>query len=90
MTPEIEARYQLILKIVKRAQAMGIAQFGQFTQFMDIDAAYTHFKIRLEDMLAASDFDFAHDFIGIQNSIDREAERFPEGFVPRFADITAM
>lgn len=90
MTPEIKERYDLILKIVKRAQKMGIAQFGQFTQFIDIDVAYTHFKINLKEMLEASDSDFAHDFTGIQNSIDREAEKFPECFVPRFADVTIV
>ena len=85
MTPEMEERYQLILAIVKRAQEMGITHFGQFTQVMDIDCAFIKFGLRLCDMLKANDFDFAHDFTGIQMNIDRHDGRFADGFVPRFA-----
>ena len=36
---------------------------------MDIDSADRKFNLRLDDFLKANDFDFAHDFIGIQKNI---------------------
>lgn len=54
---------------------------------MDIDSADQRFNLRLDEFLEADKFNFAHDFIGIQENIVRES--FPATdfgyFVPRFA-----
>jgi len=89
VSPEIVERYETILAIVKRAQKMGIAKHDQFTQFMDMEAACNEFDLRLHSMLVATDFNFAHDFVGIQSHIDRSVSKFSEDFIPRFSGMTA-
>ena len=66
---------------------MRILQTGRIEALMDIESADQKFNLRLDDLLEANDFNFAHDFIGIQNNIERDG--FPAIdfglFVPRFA-----
>lgn len=54
---------------------------------MDIESADKKFNMRLDDWLQADDFNFAHDYCGIQNNIKRG--EFPATdfgfFLPRFA-----
>lgn len=73
--------------ICARAKAMGIMQGDAIGAIMDIDSADQRFNLRLDEFLEADDFNFAHDFIGIQENIVRG--RFPATdfgyFVPRFA-----
>lgn len=73
--------------ICARAKAMGIVQGDAIGAIMDIDSADQRFNLRLDEFLEADDFNFAHDFIGIQENIVRG--RFPATdfgyFVPRFA-----
>lgn len=73
--------------ICARAKAMGIMQGDAIGTIMDIDSADQRFNLRLDEFLEADDFNFAHDFIGIQENIVRG--RFPATdfgyFVPRFA-----
>lgn len=77
--------FETIVRIVERAESMGIAYGDRFTKIMDIDYAHKQFNLRLEEMLVANDFDFAHDFTGIQASMNRETCRIDGMFVPRFA-----
>ena len=55
---------------------------------MDIESADLKFNLRLDEWFRADDFNFAHDFTGIRNNINRE-NGFPATdfgfFVPRFA-----
>ena len=57
-------------------------------RMMDIESADKKFNMRLDEWLNADDFNFAHDFYGIVNNINRE-KGFPATdfgfFVPRFA-----
>ncbi len=85
MEPKTKEKYDLYLAIVKRAQAMGIAQGEQLCQMMDVDAADTQHHLRLADWLAADDFNFAHDFCGIQNTMNRKTGKTEGFFLPRFA-----
>lgn len=77
--------YDLIFKIVVRAHKMGIAVGDCITQMMDVDHAHKQFNLRLEDWLNADDFNFAHDFCGIQRHIDRSTGSVGGFFLPRFA-----
>lgn len=77
--------FSTIVKIVKRAEALGIAIGSRATRLLDIENAHKQFKLRLSDMLHGPDYDFSHDFIGIQREIDRGTGRIETGFVPRYA-----
>lgn len=73
--------------ICARAKAMGIMRGDAIGAIMDIDSADQRFNLRLDEFLEADNFNFAHDFIGIQENIVRG--NFPAtdfgDFVPRFA-----
>ena len=79
------AYYDLLQRIVNRAKTLGIGWGDTITQMMDIDHAADQFKMRLQEMADADDFNFAHDFVGIQNTMNRETGRIEGLFVPRFA-----
>lgn len=81
-------QYDLIDKIIRRAENLGICRGTRITAVLDMDKATEHFNLRLEDMLNADDSDFAHDFIGIQANIDRASGgKSFNLFVPRFAGV---
>lgn len=75
----------LTMKIVNRAEKLGLMQSDRITALLDLEKATEHFNLRLTDMLNADEFNFAHDFIQIQNEIDRTTGKFSGRFVPRFA-----
>lgn len=78
-------KVELTIKIVNRAENLGLMQSDRITALLDLEKATEHFNLRLEDMLNADDFNFAHDFVQIQNDIDRATGKFSNRFVPRFA-----
>lgn len=51
----------------------------------DISAVHFHCPLRLNDLLAADRFNFAHDMCGIQRHINRETGQLENFFLPRFA-----
>jgi hypothetical protein len=53
---------------------------------MDIENADKAFNLRLEDLLNADDFNFAHDVVGIVTNINRKNPTDFNLFVPRFAE----
>lgn len=78
-------KLELQTAILNRAKAMGITWGDRMTQAMDIMNADDQFDLDMEDWLNADDGNFAHDFIGIQNHMNRETMRCENFFVPRFA-----
>lgn len=53
---------------------------------MDVTAVHANGNpLRLEDLLAADDFNFEHDMSGICNCLDRETGKLTRGFSPRFS-----
>ena len=78
-------RLNLIARICTRAEEMGIRRGSRITAQMDVDLATDHFNLKLADWLNADAFNFAHDFIEIQNHIDRITKTFDNRFLPRFA-----
>lgn len=78
-------RLNLIARICTRAENMGIQRGSRVTAMMDVELAADRFKLRLNDWLNADAFNFAHDFIEIQNHIDRVNKTFDNRFLPRFA-----
>lgn len=75
-------------KIIRRAIEEGIEVKSIMTAMMDVESADMKFNMKLDEWLKADDFNFAHDFIGIQRNINR-GSGYPatdfNGFVPRFA-----
>jgi len=78
-------RFNTIVRIIERAEAMGIAKGTRITRIMDLENADKQFALRLDDFLAADELDFCHDFNGIQCNMNRLTGRVESLFVPRFA-----
>lgn len=64
-------RYLKYVKICERAERMKIDTGDRMGALMDIESADKKFNMRLDDWLQADDFNFAHDYCGIQNNIKR-------------------
>lgn len=83
----VKERYLKYVEACERAEKLGIRGGDRMSALMDIESADKQFDLRLDDWLQADDFNFAHDFCGIQNNIVRGV--FPATdfgfFVPRFA-----
>lgn len=84
-----DAEDALIKQIAARAVAFA-AQHGkdvdESTMQMDICACHANgCPLRLDDLLAAEDFNFIHDAFGIHNCIDRSTGKLTNHFLPRFA-----
>ena len=77
-------KFLMYVKISQRAEGMNLYKGERFTFLMDIEHADNTFNLRLEDLLNADDFDFAHDIVGIVSNINRETKDF-NFFIPRFA-----
>lgn len=84
----------LIQQIVDRGEeimdAQGMEPRDRVDMLMDLTACHANgTPLRLAAMLEADDFNFAHDFFGIQSHIDRETAQMTGFFLPRFADTSA-
>ncbi len=80
-------RFNTLAKICERAEKLGIRQGTRLTAMLDVDLADKHWGLRLADWLAADDFNFTHDFVGIQNHVNRITKTFDDTFLPRFAEV---
>lgn len=79
-----------IMAIANRAERENLFMSDRLTFIMDMEFASEYFALRLDDLLAAQPFDFRHDVVGIQRSVDREATRFKGTFRPRFSGMYAL
>jgi hypothetical protein len=81
--------HDTIAEIVERAERTARRHrlpFDRVSASMDIAAVHCNgCPLRLEEFRDAEDFDFAHDFFGIQRHIDRTTGRLSNHFLPRFA-----
>ena len=85
-----DAALDIIKKIAARAvniYAQHEIRIDEVTVVMDLTACHFHGgqKLRLDDLLAADDFNFIHDISGINRHLDRETYKLANGFTPRFA-----
>lgn len=82
----------IIEKIAARAVAMATlhrepADVPSLTD-VEMDICATHASgnpLRLADLLAADDFNFAHDVFGIERHLNRETGQLGNFFSPRFS-----
>lgn len=57
------------------------------TASMDITAVHSNgCRLRLQELLDADDFNFAHDVFGIKRHLDRTTGKLQDCFVPRYTD----
>ena len=83
---------RIIGKIAHRAtsyaEGLGI-HYPLMDAEMDITATHANGNpLRLDDLLHADDFNFAHDVFGIRRHIDRNTGQLQDCFVPRFSERT--
>ena len=80
---------QTITKIAERANAMANKPGGKYPMLdasMDIAACHLNgCPLRLKDLLAADDGNFAHDVFGIRQYIDRNTGKLQGCFDPRYS-----
>lgn len=73
-------------RAVKMADDAGIGYEYQ-DAMMDIEATHCNgCKLKLDVLLEADDFNFAHDVFGIRSHIDRETGELTGHFLPRTAE----
>lgn len=84
--------FDTIVKIRDRAVAMFEAHGDYVTAdesrslLMDLTACHANGNpLRLDDLLAADDFNLAHDVGGIRRHINRTTGKLENCFVPRFS-----
>jgi hypothetical protein len=80
-------RFNILLKIAKRADKMNLLTFNRLSLMTDITFAAEQFNIQLNDILTANDCDFSYDIVGIQNNINKKTKRMENMFIPRYATI---
>lgn len=75
-------------QIAKRTVALS-AKYGNpwkvFDARLDIEACHKNCPLRLDDLLAADDFNFGHDVFGINRHLNRDTCELENHFRPRFA-----
>jgi len=80
---------KIIDKILRRAWAIDWLRASyedQISMRMDVTAVHANGNpLRLADLLAADDFNFAHDMSGICNCLDRSTGKLLRNFRPRFS-----
>ena len=79
---------QLINEIVKRARKRFGKDIDGMSLHMDLTAAHTEVNLRLEELLNADDFNFAHDVLGIIRHMNRQTAQLSGHFLPRYARPT--
>lgn len=86
-----EARGRVIGEIADRAVRLyekHDVRIERLTVLLDVLTCHSKVQpLRLDDLLAADDYNFLHDIGGINRHLDRDAYRLGDGFLPRFSAI---
>lgn len=87
-----KGEYRAINNIAQRAHAMAQAagvDYPVLEAHMDVTACHANgCPLKLSELAAADDFNFAHDVFGIRRHINRETGQLENCFLPRFAAPT--
>lgn len=76
--------YWKVFDICLHAVNGGVIDDDEFEMlFLDISGVAKNYDIDMDALLAAPDYDFAHDIRGIRAHIDRKTGLLADGFVPR-------
>lgn len=86
--------FDTISKIVGRAWGIGWLRRSyrkRMDMQMDVTAVHANGNpLRLEELLAADEFNFAHDMSGICNCLDRDTGQLTKGFSPRYSQCDVV
>lgn len=81
----IELESKIADRAIGMARALGTT-IKKLDMVMDIDACHCNgCPLKLAELLAADDFNFAHDVFGIRKNIDRKTGKLQNCFLPRYA-----
>lgn len=84
-----EKEHSTISKIAARAVQMAAKhgiEYDIIDAEMDITATHANgTPLRLDALLAADEFNFAHDVFGIRGTLDRKTGKLTNNFSPRFS-----
>lgn len=73
-----------IVEIAKRAESKNLLAFDRMSLIMDLECTHDEFNLRLDELLNADEYNFAHDIVGIQNHLNRAERKMGDFFVPRY------
>jgi hypothetical protein len=77
---------QIADRAIEMAKSANI-EYKKMDAIMDLDACHSNGNpLRLAALLAADDFNFAHDVFGIRNNIDRHTGKLGNFFSPRYSN----
>lgn len=80
---------EIIKRIAKRAKSRCRMLDSLLTIEMDVTATHANgCPLKLTELEAAPDFDFAHDLCGIRHHLNRETGELMDYFLPRYADLS--
>jgi len=80
------AETDIIFAICERAEKLTNGTYSHMDVAMDIEAAHCNGNpLKLDKLLAADDFNFAHDVFGIRRHLNRETGALNDCFSPRFS-----
>lgn len=85
---ERELIEQIAARAVQMMKAHRHAKEMRTRTEVEMDLCATHASgnpLRLADLLAANDFNFAHDVFGIERHLDRDTGQLLDFFSPRFS-----
>lgn len=77
--------FEIIAKIAQRVKKETTTKDDILTINMDLSAAHLDCGLKLDELLRAPEFDFAHDYFGIRKHINRKTGKLEGFFVPRYA-----
>ncbi len=70
-----------------RAALEAMGSFTRTELEMDLTAVHLNIcKLRLDELLNADEFNFAHDILGIRRHLNRQTCELERCFIPRFTD----
>jgi hypothetical protein len=79
----------VIKEIARRAAALGKRhgiKIDVLDAMMDVTAVHANGNpLRLDGLLAADEFNFAHDILGIRDHLNRETGKLMDCFRPRYS-----
>jgi hypothetical protein len=84
--------HRIAARAIKMYDELGLFKNEKDKRFAEVGIAHeleiVHdnvYRLRLDELLVAKDFDFAHDVAGIHRHLDRKGRHLRDCFVPRYA-----
>lgn len=82
---DMKVESQIAQRAVTMARELGI-EYDQMAAIMDVDACHNNGNpLKLQELLDADDFNFAHDVFGIRTNINRTTGKLENCFLPRYS-----